>query len=51
MGWLTVPLIIAAIVISLLVNNYKSDQCEHNGLGKWHYWTQICEPLPYPHNG
>lgn len=34
-----------AITLGLLGNKWKENQCEHNGLGEWHYWTQVCEPV------
>lgn len=43
--WWAVPFFIVAIIISIGVNDHKRDLCEHNGLGQWHYWSQVCEPV------
>ena len=45
-GW--VVFFVVAIVISIGINDHKRDLCEREGLGKWHYWSQVCEPVPGP---
>ena len=33
------------LIAGIAVNNERADLCEHNGLGKWHSFTQVCEPV------
>lgn len=36
---------VAMLALGLLWDAHKESQCERNGLGEWHYSTQVCEPV------
>jgi hypothetical protein len=43
LGW--VAFFVVFIIIGIGMNDHKRNLCEHEGLGKWHYYSQVCEPL------
>lgn len=46
MSWFVTAIVaFGAIFLGFAMDQHKESLCEHNGLGEWHTWTQVCEPL------